>query len=58
MNEYPYAYFVQEHLFIAPMVVSNIMGINILYNHGKAMKSNLFWDNWNNTLVHVNNSLE
>ena len=42
MNEYPYAYFVQEHLFIAPMVVSNIMGINILYNHGKAMKSNLF----------------
>ena len=42
MNEFPFAYFPLEHMFIAPIGVSVFVGFVILFNHGLALKNALY----------------
>ena len=41
MNQFPYAYFVLEHMFICPLIISAFMGCVALYQHGKVLKRSI-----------------
>ena len=38
MDEFPYAYFCIEHIFVCPTVVSVFVGSIIVFKHGKSLK--------------------
>ena len=38
MNDFPYAYFCLEHIFVCPTIVSVFVGSVIVFKHGKALK--------------------